>query len=173
MVLPVYVGQISWTRRSLIAWLRRWKLTWEVAESYWLRVNFLFWAISRFHPLVRSWFHLLWMIKKKMILYPNLMFLVNNSPVESPWKLENFVKALKCNPSNSLSDSVHITLLPILRKHLEFLYDEGPQFASDCLRYLNRCSPDLVMRSVFTIEYLLIHGSGLKPSLEFSWFKPF
>ena len=78
------------------------------------------------------------------------------------------MKALKCNPSNSLSDSVHITMLPILRKHLEFLYDEGPQFASDCLRYLNRCSPDLVMRSVFTIEYLLIHGSGLKPSLEFS-----
>ena len=40
-------------------------------------------AISRFHSSVWSWFHLLWMIKRKMILHPNLLFWVN-SPVENP-----------------------------------------------------------------------------------------
>ena len=84
----------------------------------------------------------------------------------SPCKLENFEKALRCNPSNSPSDSVHVSPLPTLRKHLEFLYDEGPQFASNCLRCLNRGLPNLVTQSVFTNKYLLMCGSGLKPSFK-------
>ena len=41
-------------------------------------------VVSRFHSSVRSWFHLHWMIERKMILHPNLLFWAN-SPVESIW----------------------------------------------------------------------------------------
>lgn len=54
----------------------------------------------------------------------------------SPFKLEDFVAALKCNSPSSLFDSVHVSILQTLRKHLESLSNEGSESASDCLRYI-------------------------------------
>ena len=53
----------------------------------------------------------------------------------SPFELEDFAEALRCDFSNPLFDFVHVSLLQTLRKHLEFLSDEGSQSASSCLRY--------------------------------------
>lgn len=53
----------------------------------------------------------------------------------SPFGLEAFVKALKCNFANSLIDSIHFSILHALKLHLEFLSNEGSHSASDCLRY--------------------------------------
>lgn len=53
----------------------------------------------------------------------------------SPFELEDFVAALKCSSPNLLFDSVHVSILRILRKHLEHLSKEGCESASDCLRY--------------------------------------
>lgn len=60
----------------------------------------------------------------------------------SPFKLEDFVAALKCNSPSSLFDSVHVSILQTLRKHLESLSNEGSESASDCLRYI--LSPRIV-----------------------------
>ncbi|KAJ9699202.1 hypothetical protein PVL29_008014 [Vitis rotundifolia] len=91
----------------------------------------------------------------------------------SPFELEDFVEASRCNFSNPLFDSVHVSLLQTLRKHLEFLSDEGSQSASSCLRCLNWGLLDSVTWPVFMAEYLLIHGSGLKPGFDFSCLKLF
>ena len=80
-----------------------------------------------------------------------------------PCKLENFEKATRCNPSNSPSDSTYISPLPTLRKHLEFYIRWR---SSVCFQLFDRGLPDLVMQSIFTDEYPLIHGSGLKTSFE-------
>lgn len=53
----------------------------------------------------------------------------------SPFELEDFVAALRCQSSNSLIDSIHVSILHTLRKHLEYLSKEGSESASDCLRY--------------------------------------
>lgn len=53
----------------------------------------------------------------------------------SPFELEDFVACVKCNDSTLLFDSIHVSLLRPLRKHLESLSDEGSMSASDCLRY--------------------------------------
>lgn len=55
----------------------------------------------------------------------------------TPFGLEAFVKALKCNYANSLIDSIHFSILHALKLHLEFLSNEGSQSASDCLRYIS------------------------------------
>ncbi|RWR76108.1 DDT domain-containing protein PTM-like protein [Cinnamomum micranthum f. kanehirae] len=84
----------------------------------------------------------------------------------SPFGLEAFVKALKCNFANSLIDSIHFSILHALKLHLEFLSNEGSHSASDCLRSLNWDLLDLITWPVYLAEYLLIHGSGLKPSFN-------
>lgn len=54
----------------------------------------------------------------------------------SPFELEDFVAALKSVNPNILFDSIHVSILQILRKHLEYLSNEGCQSASNCLRYI-------------------------------------
>lgn len=54
----------------------------------------------------------------------------------SPFKLEDFVAALKCKSPSSLFDYVHLSILQTLRKHLEWLANDGSESASDCLRYI-------------------------------------
>ena len=80
-----------------------------------------------------------------------------------PCKLENFEKAMRCNPSNSPSDSADISPLSILRKHLDFYVRWRSPV---CSQLFDRVLPDLVMQSIFTDEYPLIRGSGLKTSFE-------
>ena len=81
----------------------------------------------------------------------------------SPCKLENFEKAMRCNPSNSQFDSAHISPLSILRKHMEFYIRWRSPI---CFQLFDRGLPDLVMQSIFTDEYPLIRGLGLKIGFE-------
>lgn len=54
----------------------------------------------------------------------------------SPFELEDLVAALKSETPNALFDSIHVSILQTLRKHLDFLSNEGCQSASICLRYI-------------------------------------
>ncbi|KAL6199678.1 hypothetical protein ACLB2K_029461 [Fragaria x ananassa] len=89
----------------------------------------------------------------------------------SPFKLEDFVAALQCKSLTLLIDSVHVSILQTLRKHLESLSNEGSESASDCLRSLNWDFLDLITWPVFMVEYFLIHCSGLKPGFDLGHFK--
>ncbi|KAM1804386.1 hypothetical protein FF1_030247 [Malus domestica] len=89
----------------------------------------------------------------------------------SPFKLEDFVAALTCKSPSSLFDHVHVSILQTLRKHLEWLANDGSETASDCLRSLNWDFLDLITWPIFMVEYFLIHSSGLKPGFDLSCFK--
>uniref|UniRef100_A0A2K2C3K5 PHD-type domain-containing protein n=1 Tax=Populus trichocarpa TaxID=3694 RepID=A0A2K2C3K5_POPTR len=91
----------------------------------------------------------------------------------SPFGLEEFVAAVKGNSPSSLFDCIHVSILQTLRKHLENLSNEGSESASNCLRSLDWGLLDLVTWPVFMVEYLLIHGSGLKPGFDLSRLKLF
>ncbi|XP_042515683.1 DDT domain-containing protein PTM-like [Macadamia integrifolia] len=84
----------------------------------------------------------------------------------SPFDLEVFAAAVKCKFANSLIDFIHFSILHTLKLHLEFLSSEGSESASACLRDLNWGLLDLITWPVFLVEYLLIHGSGLKPGFD-------
>lgn len=53
----------------------------------------------------------------------------------SPFELDDFVAALKCCSPSLLFDCIHVSILRMLRKHLEHLSNEGFESASKCLRY--------------------------------------
>ncbi|KAE9616405.1 putative transcription factor & chromatin remodeling DDT family [Lupinus albus] len=84
----------------------------------------------------------------------------------SPFELEDLVAALKSETPTILFDNIHASLLQTLRKHLEYLSDEGCQSAADCLRNLNWDFLDLVTWPIFMAEYLLVHGSGFKTAYD-------
>ncbi|KAK7312181.1 hypothetical protein VNO77_35862 [Canavalia gladiata] len=84
----------------------------------------------------------------------------------SPFELEDLVAALKSEIPSILFDSIHVSILQTLRKHLEYLSTEGCQSASNCLRNLNWDFLDLVTWPIFMAEYLLIHGSGFKTGFD-------
>ncbi|KAF7833689.1 DDT domain-containing protein PTM [Senna tora] len=84
----------------------------------------------------------------------------------SPFELEDFVAALNSKSPNILFDNIHVSVLQTLRKHLEYLSNEGCESASNCLRSLNWDWLDLVTWPIFMAEYLLIHGLGLKTGFE-------
>ncbi|KAL0435351.1 UNVERIFIED_CONTAM: DDT domain-containing protein PTM [Sesamum radiatum] len=81
----------------------------------------------------------------------------------SPFELDDFVASVKCNDSTLLFDSIHVSLLRTLRKHLESLSDEGSVSASDSLRSLNWDFLDLITWPLFVVEYLLLHSPGYIP----------
>lgn len=56
---------------------------------------------------------------------------------------------------------------------MEFLSEEGSQSAIICLRSLDWALLDVVTWPIFMVEYLLIRGSGLKPSFERGHLKDF
>lgn len=58
----------------------------------------------------------------------------------SPFELEDFVAALQFKFPTSLFDNVHVSILQILRNHLEYLSNEGSESAAECLRY-TLCGP--------------------------------
>lgn len=91
----------------------------------------------------------------------------------SPFELEDFVACIKANAPTLLFDSIHFSLLQILRKHLKSLSDESSESASGCLRSLNWDLLDLITWPIFMVEYLLLHGSELKPSFDLRHFKLF
>lgn len=53
----------------------------------------------------------------------------------SPFELEDFVAALKSKSASLLFDCIHVSILRVLKKHLEHLSKEGSESASNCLRY--------------------------------------
>ncbi|KAI3450013.1 hypothetical protein Pfo_006678 [Paulownia fortunei] len=91
----------------------------------------------------------------------------------SPFELDEFVASVKCNDSTLLFDSIHVSLLRTLRKHLESLSDEGSVSASDCLRSLNWDFLDLITWPIFVVEYLLLHSPGYIPGLDLCQLKLF
>ncbi|XP_038709113.1 DDT domain-containing protein PTM-like isoform X1 [Tripterygium wilfordii] len=91
----------------------------------------------------------------------------------SPFELEDFVVALNCKFPTPLFDCVHVSILQILRKHLEYLSSEGSQSASDCLRNQNWELLDIITWPIFMVEYLLIFGLGSKPEFNLCDLKPF
>ncbi|KAK6776314.1 hypothetical protein RDI58_027315 [Solanum bulbocastanum] len=91
----------------------------------------------------------------------------------SPFELEDFVASIKANAPTLLFDSIHFSLLQILRKHLKSLSDESSESASGCLRSLDWDLLDLITWPIFMVEYLLLHGSELKPSFDLRHFKLF
>lgn len=91
----------------------------------------------------------------------------------SPFELDDFVACIKANRPTSLFDSIHFSLLQILRKHLESLSDESSESASCCLRSLNWDLLDLITWPVFMVEYILLHGAELKPNFDLRHLKLF
>ncbi|KAL3850928.1 hypothetical protein ACJIZ3_012810 [Penstemon smallii] len=91
----------------------------------------------------------------------------------SPFELDDFVACLKCDDSPSLFDSIHVSLLKTLRKHLESLSYEGSVSASKCLRSLNWDFLDLITWPMFVVEYLLLHSPGYIPGVDLCNVKPF
>ncbi|KZV56457.1 hypothetical protein F511_08355 [Dorcoceras hygrometricum] len=84
----------------------------------------------------------------------------------SPFELDDFAASVKSDDSTSLFDSIHVSLLKTIRKHLEALSDEGSVSASKCLRSLNWDFLDLITWPIFVVEYLLLHSPGYIPGLD-------
>ncbi|GLJ54561.1 hypothetical protein SUGI_1171920 [Cryptomeria japonica] len=78
----------------------------------------------------------------------------------SPFSLDDFVGALNFKTTNSLLDSVHVSLLRALRRHLEMLSKEGNDMPVKCLRQLNWDFLDAVTWPVYLAEYLLMQGTN-------------
>ncbi|XWS52571.1 hypothetical protein CRYUN_Cryun11dG0082300 [Craigia yunnanensis] len=91
----------------------------------------------------------------------------------SPFELEDFVASLKCQSPSLLFDCIHVSILQMLKKHLEYLSNEGSESASGCLRSLNWGFLDSITWPIFMVEYLLIHGSGLKCGFDLGSLEPF
>ncbi|KAF3454007.1 hypothetical protein FNV43_RR04450 [Rhamnella rubrinervis] len=91
----------------------------------------------------------------------------------SPFELEDFVAALHFKFPSSLFDNVHVSILQILRKHVEYLSNEGSESAAECLRSLNWDFLDVITWPIFMVEYLLFHSTGLKPGFDLSHLKLF
>ncbi|XP_051141834.1 DDT domain-containing protein PTM-like [Andrographis paniculata] len=83
----------------------------------------------------------------------------------SPFGLDDFVISLKSSDSTLLFDSIHLSLLRTIRKHLESLSEEGSASASNCLRSLNWDFLDLITWPVFLVEYHLLHNPGHVPDI--------
>ncbi|KAL3828221.1 hypothetical protein ACJIZ3_017023 [Penstemon smallii] len=91
----------------------------------------------------------------------------------SPFELDDFVASVKSNESTLLIDSIHVSLLRVLRKHLVSLSDEGSASASECLRSFNWDFLDLITWPMFVVEYLLLHSPGRIPGSDLSRLKMF
>ncbi|XP_047179589.1 DDT domain-containing protein PTM-like [Vigna umbellata] len=75
-----------------------------------------------------------------------------------PFTLDEFIGALNYQVTNSLFDAIHLSLMRVLRQHLEFLSSEGSERASRCLRCNEWSLLDPVTWPVFLIQYLVVSG---------------
>ncbi|XP_022635438.1 DDT domain-containing protein PTM isoform X2 [Vigna radiata var. radiata] len=76
----------------------------------------------------------------------------------SPFTLDEFVGALNCKVSNTLLDAIHISLMRVLRRHLENISPDGSRRATKCLRCSDWSLLDALTWPVFTFQYLAIYG---------------
>nr|XP_007132372.1 hypothetical protein PHAVU_011G089300g [Phaseolus vulgaris]ESW04366.1 hypothetical protein PHAVU_011G089300g [Phaseolus vulgaris] len=75
-----------------------------------------------------------------------------------PFTLDEFIGALNYQVTNSLFDAIHLSLMRVLRRHLEFLSSEGSERASRCLRCNEWSLLDPVTWPVFLLQYLVVSG---------------
>ncbi|KAL4590649.1 hypothetical protein LXL04_003588 [Taraxacum kok-saghyz] len=86
----------------------------------------------------------------------------------SPFEFGDFVASVRSKSPSLLIDSIHVSLLRTLRKHLEFQSSENSTSASNCLRDLNWDLLDSITWPIFMVEYLL-----MKPEFDLGHLKPF
>ncbi|KAL0751773.1 hypothetical protein Bca101_033776 [Brassica carinata] len=91
----------------------------------------------------------------------------------SPFELKDFVEALRCTSPSLLFDSIHVSLLQMLRKDLEKLAGEDDQSATLCLRSLDWDMLDVVNYPLYVVEYLLFSGSKDGPGVDLTRFNFF
>lgn len=84
----------------------------------------------------------------------------------SPFELGDFVASIRSKSPSLLIDSIHVSLLRTLRKHLEFQSSESSTSATNCLRDLNWNLLDLITWPIFMAEYLL-----MKPGFDLARLK--
>ncbi|XP_024985187.1 DDT domain-containing protein PTM isoform X1 [Cynara cardunculus var. scolymus] len=84
----------------------------------------------------------------------------------SPFELGDFVASIRSKSPSLLIDSIHVSLLHTLRKHLEFQSSESSTSATNCLRDLNWNLLDLITWPIFMVEYLL-----MKPGFDLARLK--
>ncbi|KAJ9537124.1 hypothetical protein OSB04_029857 [Centaurea solstitialis] len=84
----------------------------------------------------------------------------------SPFELGDFVASIRSKSPSLLIDSIHVSLLRNLRKHLEFQSSESSTSATNCLRDLNWNLLDLITWPIFMAEYLL-----MKPDFDLARLK--
>ncbi|CAF2119383.1 unnamed protein product [Brassica napus] len=88
----------------------------------------------------------------------------------SPFELKDFVEALRSMSPSLLLDSIHVSVLQLLRKRLKQLVNEGDRSASACLRSLDWDTLDVVNYPLFVVEYLLFSWSEDKPGVDLTRF---
>ncbi|CAF1697206.1 hypothetical protein HID58_050546 [Brassica napus] len=88
----------------------------------------------------------------------------------SPFELKDFVEALRSMSPSLLLDSIHVSVLQLLRKRLKQLVNEGDRSASACLRSLDWDTLDVVNYPLFVLEYLLFSWSEDKPGVDLTRF---
>ncbi|XP_013612581.1 PREDICTED: uncharacterized protein LOC106318951 [Brassica oleracea var. oleracea] len=91
----------------------------------------------------------------------------------SPFELKDFVEALRFTSPSLLFDSIHVSLLQMLRKDLEKLAGEDDQSATLCLRSLDWDMLDVVNYPLYVVEYLLFSGSKDGPGVDLTRFNFF
>ncbi|XP_051118610.1 LOW QUALITY PROTEIN: DDT domain-containing protein PTM-like [Andrographis paniculata] len=83
----------------------------------------------------------------------------------SPFEFDDFLLSVKAEDSTLLFDSIHVSLLRTLKKHLESLSEEGSLSASNCLRSLNWNFLDVVTWPMFALLYISFHRPVYGPGL--------
>ncbi|KAE8798043.1 Nucleosome-remodeling factor subunit BPTF [Hordeum vulgare] len=76
----------------------------------------------------------------------------------SPFGLDDFVASINCTVQNTLLDAVHVSLLRVLRRHLETKSSGGSELASNCLKYVDWALLDVLTWPTFLLEYLYLMG---------------
>ncbi|KAG4972219.1 hypothetical protein JHK85_038640 [Glycine max] len=76
----------------------------------------------------------------------------------SPFTLDEFVGALNCKVSNALLDAIHVSLMRVLKRHLENISPDGSRPATKCLRCSDWSLVDALTWPVFVFQYLAIFG---------------
>ncbi|KAJ6809142.1 DDT domain-containing protein PTM [Iris pallida] len=76
----------------------------------------------------------------------------------SPFGLHELVGCLNCTVQNSLLDAVHLSLMRVLRRHLQSLSFDGSEIASKCLRHCDWSLLDALTWPAILLEYLFIMG---------------
>ncbi|XP_010520403.1 PREDICTED: DDT domain-containing protein PTM [Tarenaya hassleriana] len=75
-----------------------------------------------------------------------------------PFGLDYFVGALNFSGPNSLLDAIHVSLLRVLKRHLERLSSDGSELASKCLRCVDWSLLDALTWPVYLIQYIMAMG---------------